>query len=204
MLLRQFRTTSAGSLQEQWLHHQQTTGVVDYRRCFIELMAPLTGVSEEITLAQFINGLKDEVKAEVRVLGPLNLDHAMDLAVKVEEKLQNSGSRKISTGFSSPSFSGTFYLPSLKSPSSRSSVSVYSQSSSSHSIPTLKNVGGVPVAKPLGEFRRLNERELQSKREKWECFRCDEKWSIGRRCKKRELSVILMQGEIGDTEGEGD
>lgn len=79
MLFRQFRPVSAGSLQEQWLHHQQTVGVVDYRRRFIELMAPLTGVPEEIALAQFINGLNDDIKVEVRVLGPLNLDHATEL-----------------------------------------------------------------------------------------------------------------------------
>lgn len=40
MLLRQFRSTSSGSLQEQWLDHRQTGGVVDYRRKFIELLAP--------------------------------------------------------------------------------------------------------------------------------------------------------------------
>lgn len=51
-----------GSLQEQWLHHQQLTGVVEYRRRFIELMAPLTEVPEEIALAQCINGLKGEIK----------------------------------------------------------------------------------------------------------------------------------------------
>lgn len=33
------------------------------------------------------------------------------------------------------------------------------------------------------------------KREKGECFRCDEKWSMGHRCKKKELSVIVMQPE---------
>lgn len=37
VMLQQFRPTSAGSLYEQWLSHQQTTTVVAYRRGFIEL-----------------------------------------------------------------------------------------------------------------------------------------------------------------------
>ncbi|XP_074337653.1 uncharacterized protein LOC141674849 [Apium graveolens] len=208
MLLRQFRPSSIGSLQEQWLHHQQQTDVVEYRRRFIELMAPLTGVPEEIALAQFINGLKDEIKTEVRVLGPINLDHAMELAVKVEEKLRCNGNCKASGVSTNPFKSGTWYSTSSKSqssfPSSSSrSVSVYSQSSSSPSSPSGRSMSNLPVAKPMGEFRRLTEKELQTKREKGECFRCEEKWSTGHRCKKRELSVILMQGEVGETEQGG-
>lgn len=53
---------------------------------FIKLVAPLENVPENILMGQFINGLKDEVKAEVRLLNPINLDWAMDLAVRVEEK----------------------------------------------------------------------------------------------------------------------
>ncbi|XP_074347660.1 uncharacterized protein LOC141686530 [Apium graveolens] len=139
-------------------------------------MAPLTGVPEEIALAQFINGLKDEIKTEVRVLGPINLDHAMELAVKVEEKLRCNGNRKASGVSTNPFKSGTWYSTSSKSqssfPSSSSrSVSVYSQSSSSPSSPSGRSMSNLPVAKPMGEFRRLTEKELQAKREKGECFR---------------------------------
>lgn len=61
---------------------------MDYRRRFIELMAPLDGIPESIAQSQYINGLKDDVKAELRLLGPHTLDSAMDLSIKVEEKLQ--------------------------------------------------------------------------------------------------------------------
>ena len=204
MLLRQFRSSSTGSLQEQWLHHHQTADVLDYRRRFIELMAPLTGVPEDIALAQFLNGLKPELKAEVRVLGPLTLDHAMELAVKVEEKLkQNSAKRSPVSGFS-PHYSTPSHSTGTKSHIANSSVVVSSVSSgsptvSSASSPGTNMTGRASSAKPGGEFRRLSEKELQVKREKGECFRCDEKWSVGHRCKKRELNVILLQD---DAEGE--
>lgn len=207
MLLRQFRSSSTGSLQEQWLHHQQTGGVAEYRRRFIELIAPLTGVPEDIALAQFINGLRDEIKTEVRVLGALNLEHAMELALKVEEKLRSGGTRKAYGAGLASTFSGNFSSSSPKSqwssPGSSRSVSVYSSSSHSPSSQSPRSISGVPVAKPLGDFRRLNDKELQAKRERGECFRCEEKWSAGHRCKKRELSVILMQGEGEGGEDDG-
>lgn len=61
--------------------------------------------------------------------------------------------------------------------------------------------------KSLGEVRRLTDQELQQKREKGIYFRCDDKWSIGHRCRKRDLSVLLTQddeyeGEIEDLEEE--
>lgn len=46
-----------------------------------------------------------------------------------------------------------------------------------------------------GEVRRLTDKELQHKKEKGLCYRCDDKWNPGHQCKKKELSVLLMQEE---------
>lgn len=37
------------------------------------------------------------------------------------------------------------------------------------------------------------EEELQEMRAKGLCFCCDDKWLIGHWCRKRELSVLLME-----------
>ncbi|XP_074328452.1 uncharacterized protein LOC141666362 [Apium graveolens] len=204
MLLRQFRPTSAGSLHEQWLDHYQTTDVVEYRRRFIELMAPLGSIPEEIAKGQYLAGLKDDVKAEVRLLGPRSLDHAMDLSVKVEEKLRAGPNVKRAGSFMS-SHSGSSNFSSFKSqnmsvsPSTRTS-SIVSHTSSSPSMTPTHTSSTFPVAKPIGAVRKLSDKELQAKRAKGECFRCDEKWSAGHRCKNRELSVILLHGDEGDDE----
>lgn len=193
MLLHQFRPTAAGTLYEQWLNHQQTTGVVEYRRKFIELMAPLAGVPEEIAKGQYITGLKEDVKAEVRLLGPRSLDHAMELSVKVEEKLRTRPHFNVNSkhlGSSGSSYSSNSNSLSFKSeagsfsPSVKSS-STYSFNSTSPTATNVRNQGSYPIAKPLGEVKKLSEKELRSKREKGECFRCDEKWSVGHRCKKK-------------------
>ncbi|KAL6527965.1 hypothetical protein OROHE_014915 [Orobanche hederae] len=114
LMLRQFRPTYSGSLYEQWLALKQHGTAVEYRRDFIELAAPLTNVPEDIALGNFINGLKDDVKAEVRLLDPRNLDHAMDLAVRVEDKLRSGSKGK-------PPYGGSF----VKSPIPTNSIGTY-------------------------------------------------------------------------------
>lgn len=83
-ILRQFRSSSGGSLYEQWLLIVQTTTVREYRWNFIETVAPLDRISEEILLGQFLNGLKEDVKAEVQILNPKSLEQAMELALRVK------------------------------------------------------------------------------------------------------------------------
>lgn len=102
MLRRQFRSQSTGTLQEQWLAHRQGATVSDYRLKFIELLAPLDNVSEDLSLGQFLNGLREDIRAEVRLLSPLTVDHAMELAHMVEDKLKLSKQKgEIKTGLSS-------------------------------------------------------------------------------------------------------
>lgn len=50
---------------------------------------------------------------------------------------------------------------------------------------------------PTGTFRRLTDREMQSRREKGLCYRCDEKYAVGHRCKK-ELNLFIQP----ETDGE--
>lgn len=204
-ILRQFRSSSGGSLYEQWLATVQTTTVVDYRRKFIETAAPLQRIPEEILLGQFINGLKEEVKVEVRLLNPLSLEQAMEYAVKVEEKNKATGWKKfgvstVKTG--TYTYSSKGYPPSMgtysmqSSPTSvRSWASGASESQASVNAPKY-SMGS--VTKGGGEVRRLTDKELQDKRAKGLCFRCDDKWQVGHRCKRRELSVLLMEDKDED------
>lgn len=62
--------------------------MTEYRRSFIELIAPLENIPEPLALGQFINGLRPEVRSELRLHGAKSLDQAMDLALKVEDKLR--------------------------------------------------------------------------------------------------------------------
>ncbi|ESR37449.1 hypothetical protein CICLE_v10030074mg [Citrus x clementina] len=47
----------------------------------------IKNITDEQALGNFINGLKPEIRVEVRIMEPSNLGRAMDLAQKIEEKL---------------------------------------------------------------------------------------------------------------------
>lgn len=82
MILRRFRLNAAGSLHEQWADHWQTGTVMEYRRRFVQLLAPLKGVSDEVALGQFMSGVNPEIKTELRLHNPRSLDRAMELALR--------------------------------------------------------------------------------------------------------------------------
>lgn len=179
----------------------------EYRRKFIETAAPLEGVSEDILMGHFINGLKDEIKAKVRVLHPVSLEQAMELAARIEEKNQVNMNKKTGLGtirtaaysvYSKGSSVGVpySYNAPVSPPVSRSwgSRSPDSQTSAR----SVSSVGSVNQG--AGEIRRLTEKELQEKRAKGLCYRCDAKWAMGHRCKKKELSVMLISEEDGETD----
>ena len=47
-------------------------------------------------------------------------------------------------------------------------------------------------------YRRLTEDELQDKREKGICYRCDERFFVGHRCKNRQFQVLLVEDNKDD------
>ncbi|XP_074346704.1 uncharacterized protein LOC141685510 [Apium graveolens] len=210
-VLKQFRSASGGSLYEQWLSTVQTTSVSEYSRKFIETASPLDRIPENILMGQYINGLKDEVKVEVRLLNPVSLEQAMKVATRVEERNSVTGGGK--SGLSSirpgpfPSFSKgsssvsnqPYGLP-TSPPVSRAWSMRSNESQASVQSPTTRS----PSRNVPGGIKRLTERELQDKRAKGLCYRCDAKWSIGHRCQKKELSVLLIEEEDESEGEEGD
>jgi len=58
-------------------------------------------------------------------------------------------------------------------------------------------------------WKRLSEAEWRAKRDKGLCFRCDEKYTIGHKCRNKELQVMMiydeeMEEENGEGEQRGD
>lgn len=177
-MLRQFRPVNGGSLYEQWLSTSQTTTVNEYRRQFIETAAPLEHLSENILLGQFINGLKEEIRAEVRLLNPVNVKQAMEMAIKVEERNRVVVGRRpiLSYNRTSPpsgftkSNAGSVYSagPTYNPGTSKGWGSVSSESQASVVSPK-SNTATVSNKAP-SEFRRLTEKELQDKRAQGDMF----------------------------------
>ena len=55
MLLKKFRATTARSLHEQWLEHHQAGDVGEYTKKFVELLAPLENIPDDLAKSQFVN-----------------------------------------------------------------------------------------------------------------------------------------------------
>lgn len=129
--------------------------------------------------------------------------------MRVEDKMKVMGYKKNSLGSMKTRAFSTF----SKGPPSISSYSLGAPTSppisrnwgarspeSQASVHSPQSSGQSSVH--AGEIRRLTEKELQEKRAKGLCYRCDSKWGIGYRCKKKELSVMLIEEEDGDLKTE--
>ncbi|KAL4557226.1 hypothetical protein LXL04_035399 [Taraxacum kok-saghyz] len=192
LILRQFRRMGAGTLYEQWLDLSQNGSVSDYVRSFIELLAPLNNLPDDITMGQFVNGLQTEIRAEVRLVGPQIVDHTMSLALKVEEKIRSQPSRKL------PSSQWGNTQKQTSTPSMITPLKTTFSFQTSTNPSTKPHTGNQFTGRTNsfgGEIRRLTDKELQAKRDKGLCYRCDDKWSVGHHCKRKELSVLLIQEE---------
>lgn len=77
---------------EQWMRIKQEGGVEEYEKTFIQFAVNLEEeVSESCLLANFIKGLQWRIQAELRLMDPINMDEALDWAVKIKEKLMAFG-----------------------------------------------------------------------------------------------------------------
>ena len=67
-IMGRFRPTQEGSLEERFLALRQEGIVKEYRLLFETLGETVPDVPEAFLEGQFLNGLKPEIRAEIRVL----------------------------------------------------------------------------------------------------------------------------------------
>lgn len=176
LFLRKFRPIQGGDLYEQWSSLEQDGNTGDYIRRFIELAAPLDGVSDRVALGSFIKGLKPIIKNELRLWAPTDLGRAMDLAQQIEEK-----NRVIrSSGFGSLGFRSSTQLKTPNYPTTNTHQ------------PTPNYKPGVHFRRSHGEDKPLTESQINNKRAKGLCYKCDERWFKGHQC-KTQVNVILIE-----------
>lgn len=155
--------------------------VAEFRRAFEVLATPLKDLPDEVPESTFMNGLLPKIWAEICLLGPIGLGQIMEVAQKVEDRnlvlksAKEASAQKIHKFIQNPIKARTF---------STKAVTVENR--------LTNNRREAPI-------KRMTDIEWRSKREKGLCFRCEEKYTIGHRCKNRELRVLLVQ----DCEEEG-
>ena len=84
-LLERFQQSYEGTLCEQFLGITQDGTARDYVALFGRLACELVGIPEPVLQGTFINGLRPELRASIRVMQPEGLDHAMKLSISINE-----------------------------------------------------------------------------------------------------------------------
>ncbi|GJU72446.1 ankyrin repeat-containing protein [Tanacetum coccineum] len=148
-LLERFQPSQEGTLYEQFMAITQEGSAREYVSLFETLAGQLVGIPEQVMEGTFIKGLRPELRSAVRVMQPEGLNHAMKLAMIIDENK--------------------------------------AQSSSQVEVPT----EGQTTIKG-GHFRRMTESELEERRARGLCFRCEEKFKPGHRCAPRTLQVMIL------------
>ncbi|KAF7812804.1 Retrotransposable element Tf2 [Senna tora] len=85
-LLRRFHQSQLGNGYEMLMALKQTGSAAEYREKFELLSAPLKDAPEDMLISVFLNGLKEDVRAELRMSRAQNLLEVLDLAHKVEDR----------------------------------------------------------------------------------------------------------------------
>ncbi|MFS7989117.1 putative nucleotidyltransferase, Ribonuclease H [Helianthus anomalus] len=136
---------------------KQTGSVQEYRQEFAKRSSRVSNWPDHCLLGVFLNGLKDELKADVRIHKPRTVYNAMSLALEFESKLNPHRPGK-----------STSWTPSSKSSQPDSKPMTFTSAQTS--------------TQPKNTYR-ISETEKQTRFLKGECFRCGDKYGPCHRCK---------------------
>ncbi|XP_058755088.1 uncharacterized protein LOC131628242 [Vicia villosa] len=152
---------------------KQKGSVGEYREKFEMMVAPLRREERIMLDSIFLNGLKDEIQAELKLHESQDLAELMDRALLIEEKNEVVTKK----GSSWKDRGGTFRL---KDPAEAGGSKKESET----------NQGG---GMDKGKGRRLDPAELEERSKKGLCFKCGDKWNREHVCKFKHMSLKLCE-----------
>ncbi|XP_038904464.1 uncharacterized protein LOC120090832 [Benincasa hispida] len=212
-LLLRFLPIKEEDRRAQFLTLKQDGSVRAYRRRFEQLLGSLKDLSDEILESKFVRGLKNDIQIEMRMFKLIGLKEKMRMAQIIED-MEEARRKKWgggtpnpskSTGASSNSGLNTTTgqlgpTPNQNTQSIARTISLnptHAGGTPSNSV-TLKDVNGRSFT--IGAFKRLSDNKMQNRRDKGLCYQCEEKYTPGHRCKRKELSILLYHNEEEGTE----
>jgi len=170
---------------------RQTGSIQEYRQEFAKRSSRVTDWPDHCLLGVFMNGLKEELKSDVRIHKPRTVYKAMSLAMEFEQKVSSNRGHK--SQWSNLSRSNTI------------------QTGSARDVP-YQSVGNQHVSRTNSNSAQMSPRpspnraweiEKQNRIAKGLCFRCNEKFAPGHRCKTASLTLMEANDNIeGGESGE--
>ena len=132
------------------------------------MVVPLTEVSEQVLESNFIDGLRLEIQAELRMLQRTRLGHLMALAQQVDERNMKLKQAKYALG------------PANSRPTNQTiSYPPRNQALPHSAIRATLPMESKGEVKREMQFKRLIEAEIMDKRVRGLCYCCDEKYEPG-------------------------
>ena len=149
---------------------RQTTTVRDYQSQFERLAARVQNWPEKALIGCYIGGLREDIRAEVKLFRPTTLLHATSLARLQEDKIY-----RLRRNTPKPPIFSTPPIPPIR---------------------PMSNPTTITRSSPGPNLKRLTWGEMQSRREKGLCYNCDEKFAPGHRCKTQQLYMLETITEL--------
>ncbi|KAK9028932.1 hypothetical protein V6N11_026066 [Hibiscus sabdariffa] len=216
-ILHRFTPSQQGNLYEVLLGLQQTGSIAQYREDFELLSAPLKDTADEVLIGIFINGLREEIKAELRLSKLGSLAQIMDQSQRIEEKnwalsqVQLPINQRVAPPRISPFFStrSTNTTGSSVRPAPKPFVPLRLTPMTSprhfyeHKRGDDAAMGIESSSRRGGPYKRLSDVEYHEKLKKGLCFRCDEKYSPNHRCNSKQLNLLIVIVEDEDKDIDG-
>ncbi|CAN6696142.1 unnamed protein product [Malus baccata var. baccata] len=166
-LCREFGPSEFDDSAEALFKLRQIGTLRDYIAEFRRLAIRSPEISPLLLRSCFLGGLKKELRYDVKLLKPATVHEAISIAVQLDSKLTE-----------------------LKLPPPRTYTSSKPSSTTitplSHTVPKTSNLA----------IKKLTPDEIQRKRERGECWFCNDKWVHGHKCGLKQLLMM----ELADSE----
>jgi hypothetical protein len=137
--------------------------VQEYRQEFAKRSSRVSNWPEHCLLGVFLNGLKEELKADVRIHKPRSVYKAMSIALEFESKVSHTKAGKNSSS-----------SPLAKTELNPATSSTLTQAAAPQKTTEI----------------RISDAEKQNRYIRGECFRCGEKYGPGHRCKTGTFKLL--------------
>ncbi|KAA0063363.1 retrotransposon protein [Cucumis melo var. makuwa] len=185
----------------RWSHNKkkQEGSYNDYVKKFVNYSAPLPHMAESVLRDAFLTGLEPALQAEVMSRHPQTLEECMMAAQLVNDRNLALKLAQAETGIMEPKRNEA---TTTKVPWNNDKGSMRKNEFQMKQI-TIPLKGSYHKGEP--PVKRLSDAEFRARLDKGLCFRCNEKYSHGHRCKikeKRELMLFILNEEESTEEGE--
>ncbi|PRQ30153.1 putative nucleotidyltransferase, Ribonuclease H [Rosa chinensis] len=213
LLMREFGSHNRTDYQAALTKLSQSGTVSEFKSQFNKYARRAPGFSDDILLACFLGGLKEDISVDVRAMRPTSLYQAYELAMIFEERhmRQRGGvSQRVQVSSSTPTYN-------------QRSTNFSSSSGRNSSLPSNRFTSAqgtrsnMHTSSSTSADRKLSQHDYHDRRARGLCFFCDEPYKGGHVCKKTsgQGRALLIEGipeeselvtpppelEEGDSEG---